>query len=108
MGIPGLIHAYRESTARAIAATKPIVVHRKERYLIDMPIALEPKCYAACKQYGLHINEPLYTARFTATLVVPMEDANLRIEHVLSVLAGHEGDAESLCKLLDIDLRKVD
>lgn len=100
LGIPGLIHAYRESTWQAILAAEQITIRRTVTFLIDMPIALQPMFYVACKQRGLEIERPEYQDRFTAQVRIPMEHTEEHMQHMLALIAGKEGTSDQLCRWL--------
>ena len=108
LGIPGLIHAYRESTSQAILSGEHIIVTRTTKFIINMPIALQPKFYSACKQCDVEIDKPEYKDRFTAIVYISMENTEARLVHLLSSIAGREGEFSLLCEWLDVRIEKIE
>ncbi len=106
LGIPGLIHAYREGTRMALTAAELVTVMRTVGFIAEMPIALQPKFYAACKQEGLEIEQPEYHHRFSAFIRIPLRDLEVHVHQLLSRVAGQEGDPDQLCAWLDMTLQQ--
>lgn len=106
LGIPGLIHAYHESTSESIKVNQIITISRKVTYEAIMPLGLQPKFYSACKHYDIELDQPTYTDRFQAMIKVPMENSEHTLDRLLSLIAGQEGNMQALAQLLDISLRR--
>jgi uncharacterized YigZ family protein len=105
LGIPGLINAYRESASDAVQAGSKITVTRTEAYEIEMPLALQPMFYSACKQTGVEISSVVYNERLSANILVPLEHHTRNIEQMLMTLAGRDGNTIELCQWLNITLQ---
>lgn len=106
LGIPGLIHAYRESAAQALSAARIVHHVRRKTIRISMPVGLQPICYSAAKQLELDITDPVYDSRFEANIALPLADADERLAKLISKMAGTEGDVDLLCQKMDVVVRK--
>lgn len=104
LGIPGLIHAYRESTANAISANETILVTRTTQYAMDTPLALQPQFYSACKQCGIEIVDTSYDDRFHAQINIPLEFEKEKLNQLLSIMSGREGATELLAKWMGVKI----
>jgi len=104
LGIPGLIHAYRESAATAISANETIQVTRTTKYAFDTPLALQPQFYSACKQCGIEIVDTSYDDRFHAHINIPLEYVTEKLNHLLSIMAGREGETELLAEWMGVSV----
>lgn len=100
LGIPGLIHAYRESTASAITANETILVTRTQQYAIVTPLALQPQFYSACKHCGIEIVDTTYDDFFHARINIPLEFVKEKLNQLLSIMAGREGETTLLAEWL--------
>lgn len=108
LGIPGLIHAYRESTAIAISANETILVTRTTKYAVDTPLALQPQFYSACKQCGIEIVDTSYDDRFHAHINIPLEYVTEKLNQLLSIMSGREGETELLGEWMDVRVRSYE
>ena len=108
LGIPGLIHAYRESAHHAIATAKRITVERTVLFTLEMPIALQPMFYSACKQCHVEIEQPEYRERFHAQIRVPLKETDDHVLQLLSHIAGKTGSTDQLCRWLDVSLERIE
>jgi len=108
LGIPGLIHAYRESTSHCIGNGEIIAVERKSRYQLKMPMALQPLFYDTCKHLKIEIVDTVYDAHFSAEIRVPLEHAAALLTQAFSRMAGTEGALDYLTKRLGIELSEMD
>jgi len=104
LGIPGLINAYRLSTASAIESNEIVHTVRTQEYRVEMPIALQPVFYSAAKQLGYPLLSPQYDTRFSVGILVPLENAPDHLHRVVVKLAGVEGDIKHLCEKLEIEI----
>ncbi len=104
LGIPGLIHAYRESAANAISANETILITRRAKYAVDTPLALQPQFYSACKQCGIEIVETSYDDRFHAQVNIPLEFVQEKLNQLLSVMAGREGETSLLAEWMKVKI----
>jgi uncharacterized YigZ family protein len=107
LGIPGLIHAYRESTSRALDLATKLEQHRTVAYRIAIPIALQPMCYDTCKQMDLEISDPVYTDQFSATIAVPLKGIDERLSGFISGITGKTGDAELIMAQSGMTLTRI-
>jgi uncharacterized YigZ family protein len=91
LGIPGLIHAYQQSTAEALRSAQMIRIVRKDTYLITIPVVLQPLLYSVCKHLDIDIRVPEYGDLFTAQLLIPIEHADDTIGQLRMRLPDKEG-----------------
>jgi uncharacterized YigZ family protein len=107
LGVPGLIHAYRESVSQSIGNAKIIHALRRIRYTVRMPHGIQPVFYSACKHLAIDISEPRYTDAFEAILSVPMEANEARIHELLARMAGIDRDTAELIRELGLTLHRL-
>jgi uncharacterized YigZ family protein len=107
LGIPGLIHAYRETTAHTIDAGVVSTHQRMVNYKIEMPIALQPMFYNTCKLMDITIVDTQYTECFKASVTLPLDGATQTLSDFISGIAGKSGDPEVLMEHLGIKLSQL-
>lgn len=106
LGIPGLIHAYRESAHNAIVSGGSAEVRRMQQYQIEMPLQLQPVFFHAAKHLDITIDTTDYSERFRSVISVPLEESEVMLTRLIAQIAGREGDLLALAQWMAIEIEK--